>query len=481
MSFESVKARYELLSRYVRAKRPLLSSNVLERSDVDDFDIGDTLDDEMFLFMNDKVRSDLNGQLSLGCDKIDLSRLNKDVFGSVQSNFKHEYWSFYGFYDDWVIHLYTWRQTIIPKGLDSFRSGHSLFTVYFVMKNLSTGEVLDIPRHVQKWRDVGNGRYDSNKWKLVHKYVTLESELENHLFPMQIRVASDSLNIRMRLNGLWSQGVSGTVLHNVPSKSTGCLICADGVGHKLYYYPNVTGTVIRTGQSSKTITGTWFHEWQSGLNPFGTYSSLFLRALSVTSESIGRSQHLQNRVNWCQFVLHLPSRGLKVFLWFVQPVIEYNTWLRSTFCYELHMNAMGESKKNSVVYKLKFSKFSDDEERQLLECMLVREDNELQIILQTVGSSETNKALKLSKNGMYIENVSYLKVLGNESDFGVYKYFPTRKLTTTTDLEKRADLDKHATSKTDEVIGWCIILLPMLLILFILLVIVIVWIKRKRS
>lgn len=490
MSFESVKDRYDQFRQYVKKRKPFLSSNI----GLENIRIQDTLDNEMFLFLQDQVRQDLDGHLSLGCDKIDLSRLSPSTFGSFQSHFKHEYWSLYGFCQDWLIHLYIWRQTILPRQVSN--KSYALFVVRFKLINVHTGETFDIPSHVQKWNDKKSD--NKRRWKIVHKYMTAESELDNHLFPMRIRIHSGSLNVDMRVNGLWSEGVNGAVLHNVPSKSTGCLICADGIGHKLYYYPTVTGNIVKSGHTALNFTGSWFHEWQSGLNPFGVYSSLFLRALSITSESIGRSQHLSSRVNWCQFVLYLPSQDLKVFLWFVQPVIEYNTWLHSTFCYELSTDQMGISSKNQVVYKLKFSKFSDDQEHQLLECILVRQDNVHQLLLRSCVKNQ--RAMPLSSDGQCIENVSYFKVLSscseklvdNQGDYAVYKYFPPRKLLSrdqfNKDSSKESDESKirdgkqpNMTSKTDVVMSWTLILLPILLIVFIFMVVIIVWFKKKRQ
>lgn len=483
--------------RYVKSNRPLLSSDTMELLDEDFREMSE--EDEMFAFLDEKHRDVLGVHASLGSDKIDLSRLSSTTFGSVQSNYKHEYWTLFGVCDDMLIHVHVWRQTILPDVEKSERdvywnNNYSLFCVYCKLKNVKTGDVQSIPVHIQRW---SNGWSDSARWGITHKYVKIISELDNHLFPMLIDVKSESIRMSLRLDGV-------PIMHNVPDKSTGCLVCADGVGHKLYYYPHVTGTLKMNHQSSDhEFSGSWFHEWQSGLNPFGTYSSLFLRAVSVASQSIGRSVGLRNRVSWCQFVIHLRSRNVKIFLWFVQPFIGYNKWLRSTFSYELDMNSMIESKKNANVYRLMFSKFSDNDNHQLLECVVVRESNsneEMQIVLRSSGSSIDSDSddvdmLKLSSCGQYVENVSYFNAyvstfddvvlnadVDSRQDIAMYRYFPTRGVFPQANgrvksSEKVVDGGREL-EKTNVVMAWSLIMIPVVFILFTLSIVLIVWFKR---
>lgn len=203
---------------------------------------------------------------SMGYEPTTIS--NDTNLHSRHYGFRNEWWNLVGTVDGVPLAWQAWRRTLLPT------EKHSVMKFAWSVNGITT------------YSDWIHDSVDS-----VFKYGDnniVQSTSNDTVFPMNVK-----------WEGIELLGLDNTT-PMVMLHGNACLSCSDGIGVKMYMYPNV---------SNDTFSGSFTHAWESGVMPEGYTSNIALRSFNNIEQYF---MHGQKSDQWASIHIHLEN---KVHIW----------------------------------------------------------------------------------------------------------------------------------------------------------------------
>jgi len=237
-----------------------------------------------------KEMMDLSSRLgplsAIGYDHVALERETSKHAHGPHYKFRNEWWTFHGTCEDLnhqrgFLFLQIHRHTLVPPSLWTSREAGSDYSVLCISlrflepggKEWQNGENA-LVRQSQGLSDLN---VDSDHFFQVKQgRWFLQSVYQDTLFPLDIYWGIGTVPLQVRLDNTKPM----LMVH-----SNGCLQCSDGIGLKMYTYPELQGNG-KYGSKLMKWNGYWDHTWESSMFPKGLSNSLFMRALINLETSV---------------------------------------------------------------------------------------------------------------------------------------------------------------------------------------------------
>jgi predicted secreted hydrolase len=198
---------------------------------------------------------------SSGYRKVNLRHITFPESHGKHIEYRNEWWSFYGSFDQGYISVRFWRHTYAlspPRALLKVVVRYSLngtvFTPAATVFDEESGSVLinNEPFSIK----IGDG-------------ISFASSESQPMFPLVVDMDWEGVNLDLELNSQKSLFMFF---------SNGCTHCSDGVGMKKYIYPSLIGTGTLNGTTLTNVKMMMDHSWEYGLTPTGFPKTISIRS-----------------------------------------------------------------------------------------------------------------------------------------------------------------------------------------------------------
>lgn len=385
---------------------------------------------------------------AIGYDHVALERETMKQAHQPHYRFRNEWWTFHGTCQQssgqrGFLLLQIHRHTLVPPSLWNEPTGQDASVLGLTLRVLQPGAKKWEQEETQFVRQSSGLRQlnadATHFFQVLQKPWVIQSLYQDTLFPLEIhwRVGATVMK------ALLDNSKPMLMIH-----SNGCLQCSDGIGVKMYTYPEVQGE----GQCGTELVhwhGFWEHTWESSMYPKGLANSLFMRALI----NIEKSLHtLPENHFWS--TLHL-SR------------VQTNE--------EWYLAVMGWHQRNSVQYAVYVA--PDGSTRRLRT-----EDLWLEVT-QNVKETSFPFAMTLHQKGQPSLHMLLLDSAGSENPLKIGTFWDAdQEVFGSLQLPQNTGPELKRTMETsDEVWSWVIWLFPLLIVLLLIIFSIVLVVKRYRG
>jgi len=418
---------------------------------------------------------------SVGFPQASISKIDRKNMYVPRREFRNEWWTLSGKFNDGFMAMHVWRHTDIPAILwDPIRDPKDYSYIKFSLTLWIDQECISYqsPIYCEGWHilelmDTPFGiSYGKNAWI---------PENSKTIFPVNMNWDFDNHNMILHLDN---------VKPVYMMTSNGCVLCKDGIGLKNYTFPKIQAEGEFDGRPI-SFEGSFQHSWEAGVLPQGFSSSIILRSfINIEKSLFSQAEanisdwlflnfHLDNDIQITCFCMQLKKTLFETFHPTVFTIVKPNGTIQSPDCTKIYLRIQLLSD-NGHVQNIHMYELADQSPGFHMTFSVLPElvpEHDAPVIGYTHVAGWCNGVWK---NEQVVTGFGFVQ--SSKNDNSLTEKLSSSKIQDFVQWAQTTDYFATTPSTSEVTNSWLLWFLPVIIIAFLICTILyVIWVRRRHT